>query len=50
MKDAPMKNRVEYGDCVMKMITDLRSNKVKELESFYNKDDLERNNVEMVWW
>jgi hypothetical protein len=50
MKDAPMKNQVEYGDCVMKMITDLRSNKVKELESFYNKDDLERNNVEMVWW
>jgi hypothetical protein len=50
MKDVPTKNRIEYGDCVMKMITDLRSNKVKELESFYNADDLERNNVEMVWW
>jgi pyridoxamine 5'-phosphate oxidase len=44
----------KYTDCVMKMITDLRSNKVSEVESFQtmmggtkNKNG---NTVEMVWW
>ena len=49
MKDVPLENNASYGDCVMKMITDLRSNKVKELES-RSSDNLEGNNVEMVWW
>jgi hypothetical protein len=40
----------KYGDCVMKMITDSRSNKVKEMESFHNAKNAGRNNVEMVWW
>jgi hypothetical protein len=39
-----------YGDCVMKMITDTRSNKVKELESFHGTGNIGGNNVEMVWW
>ena len=39
-------------DCVMKMITDLRSNKVKELEGFHNQKNKRGNNnsMEMVWW
>ncbi|KAL7488427.1 hypothetical protein ACHAW6_014012 [Cyclotella cf. meneghiniana] len=41
---------LKYGDCVMKMITDSRSNKVKEMESFHNANNAGRNNVEMVWW
>jgi len=36
-------------DCVMKMITDERSNKVKELEGFHGGDG-NANSVEMVWW
>ncbi|KAL3803847.1 hypothetical protein HJC23_004009 [Cyclotella cryptica] len=40
----------KYGDCVMKMITDSRSNKVKEMESFHKMNNTRRNNVEMVWW
>ncbi|KAL7471656.1 hypothetical protein ACHAXS_011943 [Conticribra weissflogii] len=43
----------KYLDCVMKMITDQRSNKVKELEGYYHKtdgcDDI-NNSAEMVWW
>ena len=43
-------------DCVMKMITDMRSNKVKKLEMFHeskNKGGGNGNNIntaEMVWW
>lgn len=50
MKDVPLQNPGRYGDCVMKMITDLRSSKVKELESFHSSGNLDKNNVEMVWW
>ncbi|KAL3767328.1 hypothetical protein ACHAWO_007271 [Cyclotella atomus] len=50
MKDVPLQNPGAYGDCVMKMITDLRSNKVMELESFHSSGNLDRSNVEMVWW
>eukprot|EP00571_Detonula_confervacea_P003932 CAMPEP_0172326324 /NCGR_PEP_ID=MMETSP1058-20130122/56189_1 /TAXON_ID=83371 /ORGANISM="Detonula confervacea, Strain CCMP 353" /LENGTH=377 /DNA_ID=CAMNT_0013043077 /DNA_START=24 /DNA_END=1157 /DNA_ORIENTATION=- len=41
-----------YSDCVMKMITDLRSNKVQELELFHElkKGGENGNTVEMVWW
>jgi len=39
-------------DCVMKMITDVRSNKVKELEMFHELKNggKNANTVEMVWW
>ncbi|KAL7525595.1 hypothetical protein ACHAXR_002422 [Thalassiosira sp. AJA248-18] len=43
----------KFYDCVMKMITDLRSNKVKELEMFHELKKVGReggNTVEMVWW
>ena len=44
----------DYGDCVMKMITDRRSNKVSELSHFHQTasyDDLRGNDTaEMVWW
>ncbi|EJK77074.1 hypothetical protein THAOC_01110 [Thalassiosira oceanica] len=44
----------DYGDCVMKMITDRRSNKVTELSQFHrmaSDDDLRGNDTaEMVWW
>lgn len=43
----------EKYDCVMKMITDLRSNKVQELEMFHDKmkeGGKNGNTVEMVWW
>lgn len=39
-----------YTDCVMKMITDLRSNKVSEVESFQTTGRKNGNTVEMVWW
>ena len=39
-----------YTDCVMKMITDLRSNKVSEVESFQTTGKKNGNTVEMVWW
>lgn len=38
----------KYQDCVMKMITDLRSNKVEEVGMSH--EGFEGNNVEMVWW
>ena len=51
MKDVPMGNSLYGGDdCVMKLITDVRSGKVKELEEFHQKGHLDKNNVEMVWW
>ena len=51
MKDVPMDNSLYGGnDCVMKMITDVRSGKVKEVDGFHHKGDLDKNNVEMVWW
>ena len=44
----------DYGDCVMKMITDRRSNKVTELSRFHqtaSDDELRGNDTaEMVWW
>lgn len=45
----------KYTDCVMKMITDSRSNKVKELEMFHANELLKSgksasNTAEMVWW
>lgn len=44
----------KYTDCVMKMITDLRSNKVQELEMFHEEmkkgGGKNGNTVEMVWW
>jgi hypothetical protein len=41
----------KYTDCVMKMITDLRSNKVSEVESFQTMGGTkDGNTVEMVWW
>jgi len=43
----------ESYDCVMKMITDVRSNKVQELEMFHESESGEgknANTVEMVWW
>lgn len=42
----------KYSDCVMKMITDLRSNKVQELELFHELKEGGKNGntVEMVWW
>lgn len=48
MKQMPMECD-GYGDVVMKMITDARSNKVSELKSFH-AGKLDGNNVEMVWW
>lgn len=49
--------KLEYTDCVMKMITDLRSNKVQELGMFHNDETMKKigknkncNTVEMVWW
>ena len=41
----------DYTDCVMKMITDNRSNKVQEVGMFHN-DELKGNGntAEMVWW
>ena len=50
MKNVPTESSDTYGDCVVKMITDVRSNKVTELQSFHDAGELERNNVEMVWW
>ena len=38
-----------YTDCVMKMITDTRSNKVKELGAYHNEWE-SGNTAEMVWW
>jgi len=38
-----------YTDCVMKMITDSRSNKVKELGAYHNEWE-SGNTAEMVWW
>jgi len=38
-----------YTDCVMKMITDTRSNKVKELKAYHNEWE-SGNTAEMVWW
>ena len=38
-----------YSDCVMKMITDTRSNKVKELGAYHNEWN-SGNTAEMVWW
>lgn len=40
----------KYTDCVMKMITDLRSNKVSEVEAFQTTGKKNGNTVEMVWW
>ena len=40
----------KYTDCVMKMITDLRSNKVAEVGSFEAMGKKNGNTVEMVWW
>ncbi|KAL7496936.1 hypothetical protein ACHAWT_008796 [Skeletonema menzelii] len=40
----------KYTDCVMKMITDLRSNKVSEVASFQTTGKKNGNTVEMVWW
>ena len=52
----------EYNNCVMKMITDNRSNKVQELAMFHNsnisnemtttkkKKKKNGNTAEMVWW
>lgn len=42
----------KYCDCVMKMITDMRSNKVQELDMYHElKGGPNRSNtVEMVWW
>lgn len=40
-----------YGDCAMKMITDARSNKVREATTTGNGNKGGNgNNVEMVWW
>ena len=50
MKNVPLHPTTMYGDCVMKMITDMRSNKVRELESVQNNTNTDKNNVEMVWW
>ena len=53
------KTEASYGDCVMKMITDNRSNKVQELAMFHNnnignemttKQKKSGNTAEMVWW
>ena len=53
------KIQASYGDCVMKMITDNRSNKVQELAMFHNSNDSNEmttkkkkngNTAEMVWW
>lgn len=42
----------KYTDCVMKMITDNRSNKVKEVQESLEMMDKKKNGntVEMVWW
>ena len=42
----------KYTDCVMKMITDIRSNKVKEVQESLEMMDKKKcgNTVEMVWW
>eukprot|EP00585_Thalassiosira_rotula_P025314 CAMPEP_0196234038 /NCGR_PEP_ID=MMETSP0913-20130531/4252_1 /TAXON_ID=49265 /ORGANISM="Thalassiosira rotula, Strain GSO102" /LENGTH=241 /DNA_ID=CAMNT_0041514989 /DNA_START=51 /DNA_END=776 /DNA_ORIENTATION=+ len=43
----------ESYNCVMKMITDVRSNKVQELEMFHEMksgEGKDSNTVEMVWW
>lgn len=45
----PSSSSGKYTDCIMKMITDLRSNKVSEVESLKNKEK-NGNTVEMVWW
>ena len=51
MKNVPLLHLTTmYGDCVMKMITDVRSIKVKELESVHNSTNTDSGNVEMVWW
>lgn len=41
-----------YTDCVMKMITDMRSNKVKEVEDSFQSMGTNNNGntAEMVWW
>ncbi len=40
-----------YGDCVMKMITDSRSNKVREASSADAERKTKKNDVaELVWW
>ena len=49
MKNVPLLHPTTmYGDCVMKMITDVRSIKVKELESVHNSTNTDRNNVEFA--
>ncbi|KAK1748196.1 pyridoxamine 5'-phosphate oxidase family protein [Skeletonema marinoi] len=48
--DSSLSSSGKYTDCVMKMITDLRSNKVSEVESFQTTGKKNGNTVEMVWW
>lgn len=49
-EDESSSSSSSYTDCVMKMITDLRSNKVSEVESFQTTGRKNGNTVEMVWW
>lgn len=50
--DNERKGDSESYNCVMKMITDVRSNKVQELELFHEMKSggKNANTVEMVWW